>query len=103
MKECTNCNKVRDDFSNQKTNPHKLYAWCDECRKTNVKSGMRYNNGYAKEVSELKNKAIQLRAFTPEQATELKSRYLNGTKVAELAKETGKSDNAVRKAIRGYK
>ena len=102
MKECTNCSKVREDFSPQKTKPSKLYSWCDECRESNVRLKTGTNKSYTDEIQKLRQKAVQLRSFSPEQADSLRNRYNSGVSVKELSVETGKSKNSIYSAIKGY-
>lgn len=105
MKECTCCNRVREDFSPQKTNPTKMYAWCDECRADNSKVILnnRKNQGYKFEVKAMRNKTKQLRAFSPEECVALKAKHESGMSIKALCVETGRSHGSVSKAIRGYK
>ncbi|WMI33836.1 helix-turn-helix DNA binding domain protein [Streptomyces phage Patelgo] len=73
MIECTKCNEVKEvgEFSPQKTNPAKLYRWCDECRK--VHGSLKTTRwDFKKEMEELRRKGRESRKFGPEEAREIR-------------------------------
>ena len=101
MKRCSSCQNELplSDFSPQKQNPSKLYAWCDGCRLGSVPHVKPFGKSTSQEYKALRNKAKDLRFFTPQQDVELRARYVNGEKVKDLAKEFGTCDQTVYKAI----
>jgi hypothetical protein len=102
MKKCTSCQEdlPESSFSPQKTNPSKLYAWCDNCRASAVPYIKPFNKGGIKqEYDELRAKAVELRKFSPDEDRRIQERYRAGEKVKDLASEFKVSKTAVYGAI----
>jgi hypothetical protein len=90
-----------DNFSPQKTNPRKLYAWCDGCRSANVPY-IKPFGGYGThrdEVEAMRAKAKELRAFDDPAALALLKEYRGGVKMKDLAVKHGKHPETIRKTI----
>lgn len=101
MKFCTSCGQMlfTDSFSPQKSNPKKLYAYCDECRKQPYVKPMR-NKGYAAEVKTMREKAKQLRAFDDPAALALFKEHEGGVEIKDLAVKHGKHPETIRKTLK---
>jgi hypothetical protein len=104
LKNCSSCNTEKDlnEFSEQKKNPGKLYAWCDACRK----SAAPLNLGKAKrefysEVAAMQAKALELRKFDNAQVEAIRKAKAEGTPVKELAAQHQTSTSTIRRVIRG--
>jgi len=102
MIECTSCHltKSSDEFSPQRTNPKKLYAWCDGCRRTAAPlNNKRYD--LSSERATMRAKALQMRKFDDATAAEL--HRLNKTDrvpLKELAVRFDASISTISKTIR---
>lgn len=99
MKQCTCCLAEKEiaNFSPQKTNPKKLYAWCDKCRSEHTKP---VRASYRDEIRLMRSKAKQLRKFDDTQAAELHRLYkVDKVPVKELAEKYGASTATIYKTI----
>lgn len=96
MKTCTSCGAERplSDFSTQKTNRSKLYAWCDACRGAQLPFFKKTN-----EYQILRDKAKQLRRFDDAAAAVLRERKANGAKPKDLALEFNCSISTINKTL----
>lgn len=113
QRECTRCRVVKDDseFSFQATKPIFKYSWCDPCREENKNSKTTFQTtltprqkaAYRAELNELRDKAKDLRKFSPEQCVNLKARLDKGAKAKDLAKEFNTSPSTIYRASRGYR
>lgn len=109
---CTRCteDKPVDDFSFQKSKPIFRYAWCDPCRyeanraAKNESDTLRYkrNKEVAAEYQAMRDKAISMRKFSPDQCKSIKTRVEGGEKVVDLALEYKVGQTTIRKAMRNY-
>ena len=97
-KTCTCCmsSLPLNLFAPQKTNPKKLYAWCNPCRRANVPRV----GALRSEYKALREKALEKRRFDNAQAEALRLRKEAGTKVDDLAKEYGCSTTTIYKTLR---
>ena len=103
MRKCSLCEEVRPfgDFSKQKTNPAKFYAWCNPCRNIHSRPG---KAGYADEVRTMHNKAIAMRKFDDKQAAEWHRLYkTDKVPVKELAQRFDTSQATIYKTLRRVK
>jgi hypothetical protein len=102
MIECTACNEVKDtsEFSPQKTNPAKLYRWCDECRKTHGSlKATRWD--YKKEMQAMRDKARELRKFGPAEAREIRILAEMGQGFDVIAEQYSVSKITIDKVVKG--
>jgi hypothetical protein len=106
MKECTKCLTVMElcNFSTQKTNATKLYSWCDACRvlykDTVHEKPYRNAKAFRNEARELRNKAMELRLFSPEVAQEIKQAHKAGKTAKELQSIYGGSTATIYKTLK---
>lgn len=99
---CTYCkeDKSLEDFSRQKTNPSKFYAWCEPCRgKNRPVREKRYD--LRSEYAEMRAKAASLRKFDDDTAAILHRRHVSDkVPIKTLAAEYGASPTTIQKTIR---
>jgi len=103
-KKCSSCDTSKDlnEFSEQKKNPGKLYAWCDACRKAQAPLNLgKAKREYYSEVAAMQTKALELRKFSNEQAEAIRAAKAAGTPVKELAIQHQTSDSTIRRVLRG--
>lgn len=95
MKQCIFCLKEKElsEFSMRKRPPIKPYAACKDCE--SIAYNRKPNKDYQSEVKDLREKAIELRKFTPEQDLAIARRVASGEFKNAIAKEFGVSDSAV--------
>lgn len=106
MRECSKCNEVKQfsEFSKQKKKPAFYYAWCDLCRESaNADKTFNRAKSYRAEVTEMRDKARELRKLNDNQVSEIKKRKSDGEHVKVLASEFNVSDTTIYKALHGYK
>ena len=99
-KQCIFCKQYKplSEFKMRKRPPIKPYAACKACE--DVAYGRKKKVTYADEMTLLRDKAKELRRFTPEQDVVLYKRKVAGETVAALAAEFNVSKGAVYNAIK---
>jgi hypothetical protein len=102
MIRCTACEEDLDDdmFSPQKTNPAKLYRWCDGCRKSRGSLG-RSRYDYASEMRALRDKNRQSLALDEKQVKTIRILAGLNKNYAEIAEAYNVSVSVVSRAVRG--
>jgi len=98
MKRCGFCgeNKSLDQYRMRKTPPIQHYAYCNSC----VYHASKNKASYSEDVRVMREKAISMRAFTPDQDKEIYIRVLSGTPRTVIASEHGVSNSCVGKAFK---
>lgn len=98
MKTCIVCGEMKDysEFTMRKKPPIKPYAACKSCEPIAYKR--KPTGGYKDEVRELRAKAVELRAFTPEQDVEIARRVKAGEFKNAIAREFGVADSTIASA-----
>lgn len=73
MITCTKCDVEMGEgnFSPQKTNPAKLYRWCDGCRANAASVRKPYRN-YRREVQEMREKARSMMKLDAKEVREIR-------------------------------
>jgi hypothetical protein len=100
MKICGYCDAELplSSFSPQRTNPAKLYKWCDGCRTVVNKTKTRVN------LQSMAAKSRERRSLTPEQVDLAKQRRKSGLTLKQVGEELNVSPMVIHKVTtRGYR
>lgn len=103
-KHCSSCDRDKDlnDFSPQKKNTEKLYAWCDECRKASHAPQLgKANKQFFSEIASLQAKALELRRFKDPEVAEIRAERNSGAEVKEIALKHNASVKLIYKVLAG--
>jgi len=86
------------EFRMRKRPPIRPYAACRDCEA--IAYNRKPHKDFKSEVAELRNKAKDLRKFSPEQDLDIARRVRDGEFKNAIAKEYGVSDSAVASAVK---